>query len=422
MDEQREPLEGEVWYRELVNLAPDAIIVHVRGTVVFANPAAVKMMGAQSADEVLGKSVMQMVAPGSREAVSRRMADFTESETPVPLVEEEFVRLDGSVFDVETVGGAVTYDGQSAMLVIVRDVTRRRSAERQAHRLRVAVDASREAIFMTDREGVITFLNPEFTRMYGYTADEVVGKATPRILKSGEMAAEDYRLYWQTLLNKEAVKGELINRTKDGLCITVEGSANAVLDEQGAIVGFLGIQRDITDRKQMEANLLELSIHDVLTGLCNRRFFEEEMARLERGRQFPVSIIMADLNYLKQTNDRDGHSAGDLLLQRAAQVITSAFRAEDIIARIGGDEVAILLPGIGTVAAEQYVRRVRLAIDEHNAAQSGTPLSIAFGVSTAEQGGCVGGHPQRGGRPHVCGQGQPLVGRSLLQGHSYPRR
>jgi diguanylate cyclase (GGDEF)-like protein len=97
-------------------------------------------------------------------------------------------------------------------------------------------------------------------------------------------------------------------------------------------------------------------------------------------------MIMADLNYLKQTNDRDGHSAGDLLLQRAAQVITSAFRAEDIIARIGGDEVAILLPGIGTVAAEQYVRRVRLAIDEHNAAQSGTPLSIAFGVSTAEQG------------------------------------
>jgi diguanylate cyclase (GGDEF)-like protein/PAS domain S-box-containing protein len=386
MDEHGEPLEGEAWYRELVNLAPDAIIVHVRGTVVFANPAAVKMMGAQSADEVLGKSVMQMVAPGSREAVSRRMADFTESETPVPLVEEEFVRLDGSVFDVETVGGAVTYDGQSAMLVIVRDVTRRRSAERQAHRLRVAVDASREAIFMTDREGVITFLNPEFTRMYGYTADEVVGKATPRILKSGEMAAEGYRLYWQTLLNKEAVKGELINRTKDGLCITVEGSANAVLDEQGAIVGFLGIQRDITDRKQMEANLLELSIHDVLTGLYNRRFFEEEMARLERGRQFPVSMIMADLNYLKQTNDRDGHSAGDLLLQRAAQVITSTFRAEDIIARIGGDEVAILLPGIDTAAAEQYVRRIRLAIDEHNAAQSGTPLSIAFGVSTAEQG------------------------------------
>jgi diguanylate cyclase (GGDEF)-like protein/PAS domain S-box-containing protein len=222
--------------------------------------------------------------------------------------------------------------------------------------------------------------------MYGYTADEVVGKATPRILKSGEMAAEGYRLYWQTLLNKEAVKGELINRTKDGLCITVEGSANAVLDEQGAIVGFLGIQRDITDRKQMEANLLELSIHDVLTGLYNRRFFEEEMARLERGRQFPVSMIMADLNYLKQTNDRDGHSAGDLLLQRAAQVITSTFRAEDIIARIGGDEVAILLPGIDTAAAEQYVRRIRLAIDEHNAAQSGTPLSIAFGVSTAEQG------------------------------------
>ena len=135
-----------------------------------------------------------------------------------------------------------------------------------------------------------------------------------------------------------------------------------------------------------EEKLKELSIHDPLTGLYNRGLFEEEMARLERGRQFPVSIVMADLNDLKATNDRDGHAAGDALLQRAAQVLNAAFRADDIITRIGGDEFAVLLPKTDAASAQQSLRRVRHALDEHNAAHGGTLLSIALGVSTAEKG------------------------------------
>ena len=126
--------------------------------------------------------------------------------------------------------------------------------------------------------------------------------------------------------------------------------------------------------------------HDALTGVYNRRFFEEEMTRLERGRQFPVSIIMADLDDLKVTNDRDGHAMGDVLLLRAVQVLNAAFRAEDIIARIGGDEFAILLPNTDTALAQQLLRRVRRAVEEHNVAHGGAPLSISFGFSTAEQG------------------------------------
>jgi diguanylate cyclase (GGDEF)-like protein len=98
---------------------------------------------------------------------------------------------------------------------------------------------------------------------------------------------------------------------------------------------------------------------------------------------------MADLNALKVTNDRDGHAAGDALLQRAAQVLNAAFRAGDIIARIGGDELAVLLPDTDAAAAQQSLCRVRHALDEHNAAHGGTPLSIAFGVSTAEQDGML---------------------------------
>ena len=262
----------------------------------------------------------------------------------------------------------------------------RKQAESELRRLRMAMDDSSEAMFLTDLKGTITFINPAFTHLYGYSVEEVVGKVTPRILKSGKMTAENYQFFWQTLLSKQVVKGEMFNKTKDGRYITVEGSANPIADEQGNIVGFLGIQHDITDRKQMEEKLKEASIHDALTGLYNRGFFDEEMIRLERGRQFPVSIVMGDLDDLKETNDRDGHAAGDALLVRAVQVLNAAFRAEDVIARIGGDEFAILLPNTDTASAQQLLKRVRRALAEHNAAHGGVPLSISFGVSTAEQG------------------------------------
>jgi two-component system cell cycle sensor histidine kinase/response regulator CckA len=118
---------------------------------------------------------------------------------------------------------------------------------------RQAVNASGEVVFMTDRGGVITFVNPEFVRLYGYTAEEVVGRATPRILKSGRTTDATYDRLWQGLIGGDVVRGELINRTKRGDLVHVEFSANPVRDGQNALVGFLAIQRDVTDRKQMEA-------------------------------------------------------------------------------------------------------------------------------------------------------------------------
>lgn len=121
--------------------------------------------------------------------------------------------------------------------------------------LRKAVDTSGEVIFMTDREGVFTFVNPEFTRLYGYSAEEVVAKTTPRVLKGGEKSSEEYASFWKTILDKRVVKGEWVNKTKDGRLVDVETSANPILDEHGDITRFLAIQRDITERKRAADNL-----------------------------------------------------------------------------------------------------------------------------------------------------------------------
>jgi PAS domain S-box-containing protein len=122
--------------------------------------------------------------------------------------------------------------------------------------LRMAVEASGEVIFMTDANGTITYINPEFVRLYGYRPSEVVGRATPRILKGGAATPDEYETFWKRLASNEVVRREFVNRTKSGALVHVESTANPIFTEAGR-VGFLAIQRDITARKTTEAALVE---------------------------------------------------------------------------------------------------------------------------------------------------------------------
>ncbi len=157
--------------------------------------------------------------------------------------------------------------------------------------------------------------------------------------------------------------------------------------------------QDITERHQSEERLLYLSTHDPLTGLYNRAFFETELARLDAGRQFPVTLVMIDIDNLKSTNDRFGHAAGDDLLRRLAGLLREAFRAGDITTRIGGDEFAVLLPEMDELTARLTGERLLRLLEEHNrkrsAVSSGSPaaspaapaqpLSISVGLATGDR-------------------------------------
>ncbi len=123
-------------------------------------------------------------------------------------------------------------------------------------KLHAAVESSDEAIFITDLTGIITYVNPSFTKLYGFSSEEVTGKVTPRILKSGVLPQESYEYFWSTLLSNNVVRGELINKTKEGKLITVEGSANPIINEENKIIGFIGVQRDISSRKYAEEALI----------------------------------------------------------------------------------------------------------------------------------------------------------------------
>jgi diguanylate cyclase (GGDEF)-like protein len=143
--------------------------------------------------------------------------------------------------------------------------------------------------------------------------------------------------------------------------------------------------QEIAQRKDIEGQLRHLGTHDILTGTHNRVFFEQEMARLEGSQEFPVSVIIADLDDMKKTNDTLGHNGGDELLKRATVAFRSAFREEDMLARIGGDEFAVLLPRTDSATAEHTFERVRAKLAEHNAMYPDLPIQLSLGTATAEK-------------------------------------
>jgi diguanylate cyclase (GGDEF)-like protein/PAS domain S-box-containing protein len=231
-------------------------------------------------------------------------------------------------------------------------------------------------------KGLILEANLTATTLLGTTRFALVRQPLTRFILK-----EDQDIHYlhrkQLFETGEPQAYELRMVKKDGTIFSAYLAATIVQDA-GDEPGCRIVLSDITERKQTEKKLQYLSMHDVLTGLYNRRYFEESMERLERGRQFPISILMADVNNLKIVNDRRGYVAGDSLLKSVAHLLTVSFRAEDVIARLGGDEFAVLMPGTTAAAAEGALLRFRQILQEHNTACADTSIRLSCGIGTSE--------------------------------------
>lgn len=157
--------------------------------------------------------------------------------------------------------------------------------------------------------------------------------------------------------------------------------ARLVSTGKGEVVSIV---RDITESKNTEEELKYLSLHDPLTGLYNRNYFENELQRLGNSREYPIAMISADLDGLKLVNDTMGHKEGDRFILACAAVLKGAMRGSDVLARVGGDEFALILPYTSLEKAEIIIERIRSQVEKYNELQKGLPLSISLGLSVSE--------------------------------------
>ena len=235
---------------------------------------------------------------------------------------------------------------------VLQDITEgRRTEEEYGQALATTLDG----FWVVDGSTHIIEVNQSICHMLGYTRDELIGKHILDIQVQAypdEAAKIRERVYAN---GSERFDARL--RRKNGVVIDVEVSLSLVRNAQRTCA----FMRDITDRKRKEEHIQYLSYHDVLTGLYNRAFFEEESKRLDNARQLPLTVIMGDINGLKLTNDVFGHARGDELLTSIAGILRRCARAEDIVARIGGDEFCILLPRAGEQIARIICDRIQSA-------------------------------------------------------------
>jgi diguanylate cyclase (GGDEF)-like protein/PAS domain S-box-containing protein len=264
------------------------------------------------------------------------------------------------------------------------EIAERKRLEEDLLKFKLGIERSGEGIFITDRDGAIIYTNPAFERIYGFSREEALGK-TPRILKSGTLPPEAYNQFWDTILAKKVMSGEIINKTKEGRLLYTYNSANPILNEEGNIIGFLAIQRDITENKRMEEDLRALSLVDELTGLYNRRGFvtlAQQQLKLANRLKRKDFLVFVDLDHMKWINDTFGHQKGDEALVEAAEILKNTFRESDIVARIGGDEFAVLTVETADADIEAINARLQGNIKGHQGkGDCRFPLSMSVGIT-----------------------------------------
>ncbi|OOZ14242.1 hypothetical protein BOW25_01860 [Solemya velum gill symbiont] len=235
-------------------------------------------------------------------------------------------------------------DDKRYVVATIADITERSAIEQELQIAATAFD-SHEAMLVTDSQGDILRVNDAFTKVTGYSREEVIGK-NPNILQSGRHSADFYHDMWERINQDGCWQGEIWDRRKNGEVYPKWATITSVSDKNGQVSNYVSIFSDISSVKKAQDQILELAYYDPLTGLPNRRrlveYLERAMVESKRSNMFGA-LMFIDLDNFKIINDTLGHEQGDVLLKEVANRLTTALREVDIVARLGGDEFVVIL-------------------------------------------------------------------------------
>jgi diguanylate cyclase (GGDEF)-like protein/PAS domain S-box-containing protein len=321
--------------------------------------------------------------PDDRAKVEQRIRTALASRKPFDSISRA-LRQDGSEFLLRSQGEVDCDDAGKPIRMrgICEDVTAEKRAEEAMARLASVVQSSEDAIVTRSPDGVITSWNPGAERLYGYSAEEALGKGMD-VLVPEELREQAAERIDRILAGERVGHFETQRLRKDGTTIDVSLTMSPVVDGDNRLIGVSAIARDITERKRLEERLTELANFDPLTNLFNRHRFEDELvAQVLRARRYGTNgaVIVLDLDNFKYVNDTYGHGAGDEVLQNVARLLEGRLRRTDVLARLGGDEFAVLLPQADESQARELAGNILEAIRQETLQVDGHPLKITSSI------------------------------------------
>lgn len=375
--------KSEEQYKLLFENAAESIVVIQDLKVVLSNEMATMLTGYTT--EELGRiPFVNYIHPEDKNLVVENHKKRLKGEKVDRVYSYRIIKKSGAVRWVEMNSLKINWKGEIATFNLLSDITERKLAEDalkvSEEKYRLLFENAVEAILVI-QDAEIKICNPVTAELTGYSVEELLKmRFTDFIYEEDKENA--------IIFHNQRLEG-ISNGTKQQFRIVKKDKEIRWIESDGIKIDWNGedaslhFAMDITDRKVTEEKILYLSYFDQLTGLYNRRFYEEELKRLDTKRNLPITLVMADVNGLKLTNDAFGHISGDKLLKAVADIMKKELRADDILARIGGDEFVILLPKTDNVTAQLVVNRIKDKISK--TVIDKITASVSFGLDTKKE-------------------------------------
>jgi diguanylate cyclase (GGDEF)-like protein/PAS domain S-box-containing protein len=340
------------------------------GLMLLANRAWLQFLG-HSATQVIGHRREDFMP--LRDAALHNRSDQAVLLSGEPVTLEEVVHIGGLHGKVELLTRKFALRDTEGQIygigAVATDITELKARHSQARLSESVFLMASEAIIVTDPDARIERVNPAFTAQSGFSAQAVTGHLAS-VIKSPVQDSQVYEEMWKALLRVGRWAGELMNRAADGRDYAVWNSISAIRNDQGKVLHYMAIQTDLSALQAAQTEVQRLALYDSLTGLPNRALFGDRIRQqIEHAQRHGESfaIIFADLDHFKEVNDTLGHAVGDRLLQQVAQRLCDSLRSEDTVARMGGDEFVVLLPGAdaptGQMVAEKLLATLCTSLD-----------------------------------------------------------
>lgn len=378
-DTEKRLKEHQAYFQQLFDESTEAIaLLNNRSNIIKVNKTFEDVFG-YKAEEAKGRNIDELITPEEKieEGIKNTNKNIAGEEVKLETLRKT---KKGERIYVSIHSFPIKLDkGQIGIYAIYNDITARKETEKKLKKQKAyfqqLFDESTEAIALLDNDNNILKINKKFEKIFKYKNEEVKGKDIDSLIVPKDKK-EEGKKYTKQVINNKDIKKESVRKNKYGEKIFVSIHAFPIKLDEGQI-GIYTIYNDITQRKKEEKKIKYLSFHDQMTGLYNRRYFESEMERLDKSRKLPISIIMSDINGLKKVNDQYGHTKGDQYIKTVANEIKSAVRQGDILARVGGDEFAILLPYTNEDEVQQIEKRIQTNVENLD-----KKLHYPVGIST----------------------------------------